>query len=145
MGDAANNCKVMCQNSGLECIEAKIDFQNQKDLFAHFGKSTENGYELDVSFEGFAPFCDDKKCYWIWYANNCSSTHLTGFSKFCACRSLSPVMYQGASVCYDCHRSYSAQIRSQNEEKKLPPPNRTCPCRRELDIHDHTDPIRCAQ
>jgi hypothetical protein len=43
------------------------------------------------------------------------------------------------------HRSYSAQIQSQNEEKTPPPPNRTCPYRRELDIHDHTDPIRCAK
>jgi hypothetical protein len=28
------------------------------------------------------------------------------------------------------HRSYSAQIQSQNEEKTPPPPNRTCPYRR---------------
>jgi hypothetical protein len=33
------------------------------------------------------------------------------------------------------HRSYSAQIQSQNEEKIPHPPNRTCPYRRELDIH----------
>jgi hypothetical protein len=37
------------------------------------------------------------------------------------------------------HLSYSAQIQSQNEEKT--PPNRSCPYRRELNIHDHTDPI----
>jgi hypothetical protein len=40
-------------------------------------------------------------------------------------------------------RSYSAQIRSQNEEKNQTP--QTCPYRRELDIDDHTDPIRCAR
>jgi len=26
-----------------------------------------------------------------------------------------------------------------------PPPNCTCPCRRELDIHYHTNPIQCAK
>ncbi len=31
------------------------------------------------------------------------------------------------------HLSYSAKIRSQNEEKTTPPPNHTCPYRRELD------------
>ncbi len=29
-------------------------------------------------------------------------------------------------------------------KRRTPPPNRTCPCRQELDIDDHTDPIRCA-
>ena len=38
-------------------------------------------------------------------------------------------------------RSYSAQIRSQNEEKSRPPPNSAYPYRRELDIDHQTDPI----
>ena len=29
--------------------------------------------------------------------------------------------------------------------KRRTPTNRTCPCRQELDIDDHTDPIRCAK
>lgn len=38
-------------------------------------------------------------------------------------------------------RSYSAQIRSQNEEKSRPPPNSAYPYRRELDIDHQTDPM----
>ena len=38
-------------------------------------------------------------------------------------------------------RSYSAQIRSQNEEKSRPLPNSAYPYRRELDIDHQTDPI----
>ena len=34
---------------------------------------------------------------------------------------------------------------NQNEVKKQPPPNSTCPCRQELDIDDYTDPIQCAK
>jgi hypothetical protein len=34
----------------------------------------------------------------------------------------------------------STTERSRMKRRPSPPPNRTCPYRRELDIHDHTDP-----
>ena len=42
-------------------------------------------------------------------------------------------------------RSYSAQIRSQNEEKNPPPQTIPAPTDENLDIDDHTDPIQCAK
>ena len=74
-----------------------------KNLFAYFGKSAVTGYSFHESDDANAPFCVDKHCNLQSMKNSCLfSITYPDYSKLCACRSSSSVMYQGASVCFDC-------------------------------------------
>jgi hypothetical protein len=61
------------------------------------------GYSFHESDDANAPFCVDKHCNLQSMKNSCLfSIMYPDYSKLCACRSSSSVMYQGASVCFDC-------------------------------------------
>ncbi len=111
MGTLNQNCDAVCNDISMQCFVLSSGQQPSNDVVVSLanklGDRQYYGYRWQLFASPIAPFCwaspgfSMPQCYSGSVDSDCGQASPT-YIRICACRSLSPPTFQGASTCTNC-------------------------------------------